>query len=86
MQDPNSAQTESAMAGALDIQLAGNAYYFGKLYEKPTLGDAKRPVEFEDIPRANRLLYVSAVLATVLFRRDPAGNHGDPFPDLEVRQ
>lgn len=64
---PNSAQTESAMAGALDIQLAGNAYYFGKLYEKPTLGDPKRPVEFEDIPRANRLLYVSAILATVIF-------------------
>ena len=32
---PNSAQTEAAMAGALDVQLAGNAYYFGKLYEKP---------------------------------------------------
>ena len=31
---PNSAQTEVAMAGALDVQLAGNAYYFGKLYEK----------------------------------------------------
>ena len=27
------------MAGALDVQLAGNAYYFGKLYEKPTIGD-----------------------------------------------
>ena len=35
---PNSAQTEAAMAGALDVQLAGNAYYFGKLYEKPTIG------------------------------------------------
>ncbi len=31
--NPNSAQTEAAMAGALDVQLAGNAYYFGKLYE-----------------------------------------------------
>ena len=64
---PNSAQTEAAMAGALGVQLAGNAYYFGKLYEKPTLGDPDRPVEFEDIPRANRLLYVSALLGTVLF-------------------
>ena len=42
---PNSAQTEAAMAGALDVQLAGNAYYFGKLYEKPTIGDPIRPVE-----------------------------------------
>ena len=55
------------MAGALNIQLAGNAYYFGKLYEKPTLGDPQRPVEFEDIPRANRLLYISALLGTVIF-------------------
>lgn len=54
---PNSAQTEAAMAGALDVQLAGNAYYFGKLYEKPTIGDPIRPVEPEDIKRANRLMY-----------------------------
>lgn len=64
---PNSAQTEAAMAGALDIQLAGNAYYFGKLYEKPTIGDPVRPVEAEDIRRANRLLYATAVLGAVAF-------------------
>ena len=64
---PNSAQTEAVMAGALDIQLAGNAFYFGKLYEKPTIGDALREVEIEDIPRANRLLYVSAALGTAFF-------------------
>ena len=64
---PNSAQTEAVMAGALDIQLAGNAYYFGKLCEKPTIGDAIRPVEKEDIPRANQLLYVSAALGTGIF-------------------
>ena len=44
---PNSAQTEAAMAGALDVQLAGNAYYFGKLYEKPTIGDPIRAVELK---------------------------------------
>lgn len=63
---PNSAQTESAMAGALDVQLAGNAYYFGKLYEKPTIGDAIRPVEAEDIVRSGRLLYGTSILAVVL--------------------
>ena len=45
------------MAGALDVQLAGNAYYFGKLYEKPTIGDPIRAVEPEDIRRSNRLMY-----------------------------
>lgn len=64
---PNSAQTEAVMAGALDIQLAGNAYYFGKLYEKPTIGDPIRPVEAEDIRRSNRLLYGTAVLGAAVF-------------------
>ena len=63
---PNSAQTEAAMAGALQVQLAGNAYYFGKLYEKPTIGDPVRPIEPKDIVKANRLLYATAVLALVL--------------------
>jgi adenosylcobinamide-phosphate synthase len=64
---PNSAHTEAVTAGALHVQLAGNAYYFGKLYEKPTLGDADRPVEYEDIRRANQLLYGTAILALIVF-------------------
>ena len=63
---PNSAQTESVMAGALNIQLAGNAWYFGTLHEKPTIGDPIRAVEPQDIVRANRLLYMTAILAVVL--------------------
>lgn len=64
---PNSAQTEAVMAGALEIQLAGNAWYFGKLYEKPTIGDDIRPIEAEDIVRANRLLYATAFTALAVF-------------------
>ena len=64
---PNSAQTEAAMAGALGVQLAGNAFYFGKLYEKPTIGDPDRTIEYEDIPRANRILYGTAVLGMAVF-------------------
>lgn len=64
---PNSAHTEAAAAGALHIQLAGDAYYFGKLYEKPTLGDPDRPVEYEDIRRVNQLLYGTAMLALAVF-------------------
>ena len=63
---PNSAQTESACAGALGVQLAGPAYYFGKLYEKPTIGDPLRPVEPRDILRANRMLYAASALAWVV--------------------
>lgn len=64
---PNSAQTESAMAGALGVQLAGNACYFGKLYEKPTIGDPERPVEAEDIRRACRLMYGTSILCLAFF-------------------
>ncbi|MDE6132583.1 MAG: adenosylcobinamide-phosphate synthase CbiB, partial [Oscillospiraceae bacterium] len=46
---PNSAQTESVCAGALEIQLAGDAYYFGELHKKDYIGDNIRPVENEDI-------------------------------------
>ena len=60
---PNSAQTESACAGALGVQLAGPAYYFGEYYAKPTIGDLLRPIEPEDIRRANRMMYAESVLA-----------------------
>ncbi len=64
---PNSAYTESVMAGALDVQLAGDAWYFGVLHKKMTIGDPIRPVEAEDIPRSNRLLYGTAILSLIIF-------------------
>ncbi len=64
---PNSAQTESVCAGALKVQLGGNAYYFGKLYEKPTMGDPERPIEGEDINRACRLMYISSIICLAVF-------------------
>ena len=63
---PNSAQTESVCAGALDVQLAGNAYYFGKLYEKPTIGDNIREINYDDIKKANRLLYCTSIISIVI--------------------
>ena len=64
---PNSAQTESACAGALDVRLAGNAWYGGVLHEKPYIGDNIRSIEPEDIRRACRLMYVASVLAIAVF-------------------
>ena len=63
---PNSAQTESAAAGALQIQLAGNAYYFGKLHEKQFIGDPVREIEVDDIKRMNNLMYIASTLSAVL--------------------
>jgi adenosylcobinamide-phosphate synthase len=63
---PNSAQTEAACAGALGIRLAGPNRYGGKLEDKPWIGDDTRPVEAQDIVRANRLLYCTAILLFIL--------------------
>lgn len=63
---PNSAQTESACAGALHLRLAGDAWYFGKLHKKPYIGDDDRPVETADIRRANKLMYVTSVFMLII--------------------
>ena len=63
---PNSAQTESACAGSLGVQLAGPASYFGKLLEKPTIGDWEREIQPEDILRTNRMMIVASVASLVI--------------------
>ena len=62
---PNSAQTESACAGALGVQLAGPASYFGTVYDKPTIGDDIHPVVPQDIIRTLRMLVVASALAAI---------------------
>ena len=63
---PNSAQTESACAGALGVQLAGPASYFGQKVDKPYIGDALRPIEPKDIEKACKVLYLASSLALLL--------------------
>ena len=64
---PNSAQTESVVAGALEIQLAGDAYYFGKLYKKPFIGDSIKPIKYDNIADSIKLMYMTSVISAVLF-------------------
>lgn len=63
---PNAAHTEATCAGALRVQLAGDTPYFGKVVSKPTLGDGLRPIEPEDIPKANHLMMGTAWLCELL--------------------
>jgi len=63
---PNSAQTESVMAGALGLRLAGDAWYFGVKHEKPYIGDDIRPIEPADILRSHKLLHVTVCLLALL--------------------
>lgn len=62
---PNSAQTEAVCAGALGIQLAGNASYGGVIVEKPYIGDKTRPIDTEDILLANQLMRGTALLTLI---------------------
>jgi adenosylcobinamide-phosphate synthase len=62
---PNSAQTESVTAGALNIQLGGTHNYFGKPVEKETIGDNIRKAEYEDIKKSNKLMYVTSLIFLV---------------------
>lgn len=63
---PNSAQTESVCAGLMGLRLAGDAWYHGVRHEKEYIGDARREIENEDIPRVCRLMYVTAILALAI--------------------
>ena len=66
-ESPNSALSEAACAGALHVQLAGPISYGGIRRMKPYLGDDLRPLETEDIRRANRLMYGTSLLAAAVF-------------------
>lgn len=63
---PNSAHTEAVCAGALGVRLGGDAVYFGKIHSKPTIGDATRPVDPEDIPRANKLMFFASLACLIV--------------------
>ncbi len=63
---PNSAQTESACAGALGVRLGGDSYYNGILVKKPFIGDDTRDVETDDIKRAVRLMFATEALCTAV--------------------
>ena len=64
---PNSAQTESVMAGALEVQLAGDAVYGGVVHKKEYIGDNIRPVEADDILRSHKMLMFTSYLAMIAF-------------------
>ncbi|MHB8989492.1 MAG: adenosylcobinamide-phosphate synthase CbiB [Desulfobulbia bacterium] len=63
---PNSGHTEAAVAGALGVQLGGPNSYFGTVMEKPAIGDATRPLEPQDILRANRLMLLASALTLLV--------------------
>lgn len=63
---PNAGQTESVCAGALHIQLGGDASYFGKTVQKASFGDPDRVVRRTDILQTCDLMRMASVTALVL--------------------
>ena len=63
---PNAGQTESVCAGALHVQLGGDASYFGKTVKKAAFGDPDREINRGDILRSIDLMTAASVLALVL--------------------
>jgi adenosylcobinamide-phosphate synthase len=62
---PNSAQTESAAAGALRLRLGGGAFYGGVFYDKLFIGDDIKQIEIEDIISSHKLLNMTAIITFV---------------------
>lgn len=63
---PNSAHPESVVAGLLGIQLGGTNQYFGELLQKPTIGDARAPLEVLDIRETITIMYGSEVAVMIV--------------------
>lgn len=63
---PNSAHPEAAVSGALDIRLGGANYYFGKLVEKPTIGNDKEEIKIEHLYKTNNILFLVSFIGLIL--------------------
>ncbi|MBJ6752552.1 adenosylcobinamide-phosphate synthase CbiB [Geomonas anaerohicana] len=59
---PNSGFPEAAAAGALGVRLGGANRYFGKIVEKPTIGDPVLPLSQASYAGVVRLMYGSEAL------------------------
>ncbi|WP_372632254.1 adenosylcobinamide-phosphate synthase CbiB [Cohnella sp.] len=62
---PNSGFPESAVAGALGVQLGGLNYYKGVASDRARMGEPLRPLAAEHIRLAVRIMYVSSILFAV---------------------
>jgi adenosylcobinamide-phosphate synthase len=63
---PNAGWPEAAMAGALGVRLGGPNTYFGRVVEKPFIGEVRQPLDRRRYRQAIQLLYGVSVLAATL--------------------
>lgn len=63
---PNSGWPEAAAAGALGLQLGGDAVYFGKIVNKPLIGEALASPQQRHILLVCRLVLTASLLCLLL--------------------
>lgn len=64
---PNSAHTESSLAGALGLRLGGPTKYFGEVENKKYIGDKLREFEIKDILLTHKIIYTSSFIGLCFF-------------------
>ena len=64
---PNSGYPEAAAAGALGVRLGGSNRYFGKLVDKPSIGDPTVPLSLAAYAGVLRLMYCSEALLVIVW-------------------
>lgn len=66
-ESPNAGFPEAAMAGALGIQLGGDAFYEGRLEKRALLGRPERPPAPDDLKTARVLVNLACALGFSVF-------------------
>jgi adenosylcobinamide-phosphate synthase len=64
---PNSGHPEAVFAGAIGVQFGGKTKYFGKYFEKPTIGDKLKEFQCEDIKKCYKIMFMTSFVGIVLF-------------------
>ena len=63
---PNSGYPEAALAGILNCRFGGPHYYFGKLFDKPYIGENERLLTTDDMKKAVRVNRTAEVLMVLI--------------------
>ena len=63
---PNSGYPEAAMAGALGVRLGGVNSYFGRVEEKPSIGEPGRSIDRSVVKESLHLMIVNSLIAVII--------------------
>lgn len=63
---PNSGYPEAAMAGALGVRLGGKNFYFGRVEEKPFIGEPERSIDRNVVKESLHLMIVNSLIAVII--------------------